>query len=143
MSNVTVQEALNEAFEALLPFADCLQYIEIDEDDEEWAKFRLLIKNYRQAATAYDKCKAALADIEKCEPVGTAMQSYNVEEFTIATMDKKRVPIGTKLYTLQQHREWIGASDYAINKLIDEYSDDLQTLLYQYGMLLKQINTKG
>lgn len=70
-----VQEALNEAFEALLPFADCLQYIEIDEDDEEWAKFRLLIKHYRQAAVAYEKCKSALAEIENCEPVAYMYES--------------------------------------------------------------------
>lgn len=36
--------------EALKPFADCCAQIADDEDDEEWAKFRLLIKDYRRAA---------------------------------------------------------------------------------------------
>jgi hypothetical protein len=38
--------------EALSPFANCCDQIADDEDDEEWAKFRLLIKDYRCARTA-------------------------------------------------------------------------------------------
>jgi hypothetical protein len=38
--------------EALKPFADCMEYIGHDEDDEEWAKFRLLVKDYRRARAA-------------------------------------------------------------------------------------------
>lgn len=38
--------------EALKPFADCVDQIDADEDDEEWAKFRLLIKDYRRARAA-------------------------------------------------------------------------------------------
>lgn len=37
---------------ALKPFADCCDQIADDEDDEEWAKFRLLIKDYRAARAA-------------------------------------------------------------------------------------------
>lgn len=37
---------------ALEPFAACCEYIRDDEDDEEWAKFRLLIKDYRAAHKA-------------------------------------------------------------------------------------------
>jgi hypothetical protein len=40
---------LAEAVEAIRPFADCCDQISDDEDDEEWAKFRLLIKDYRRA----------------------------------------------------------------------------------------------
>jgi len=44
-----------EALEAALkPFADCAEQIADDESDEEWAKFRLLIKNYRDAKVALD-----------------------------------------------------------------------------------------
>lgn len=39
--------------EALRPFAECAAQIDPDEDDEEWAKFRLLIKDYRAAAAAF------------------------------------------------------------------------------------------
>jgi hypothetical protein len=60
-SEVRMREALEESFEALLPFAHCLQYIEVDEDDDEWAKFRLLIINYRDAAKAYEKNKTCLS----------------------------------------------------------------------------------
>jgi len=37
---------------ALKPFADCCEYISDDEDNDEWAKFRLIIKNYRDARAA-------------------------------------------------------------------------------------------
>lgn len=39
---------------ALQPFAACMEYIKDDEDDEEWAKFRLIIRNYRDAQAARD-----------------------------------------------------------------------------------------
>lgn len=38
--------------DALRPFADCCDQIADDESDEEWAKFRLLIKDYRAARQA-------------------------------------------------------------------------------------------
>jgi predicted Zn-ribbon and HTH transcriptional regulator len=38
--------------EALRPFADCVEQIKATESDDEWAKFRLLIKDYRRAAKA-------------------------------------------------------------------------------------------
>jgi hypothetical protein len=44
-----------EIIEALQPFADCIEHINPEEDDEEWAKFRLLIKHYRKAATVFQK----------------------------------------------------------------------------------------
>jgi hypothetical protein len=40
-----------EAREALRPFAKCVEEIPGDESDEEWAKFRLLVSDYRRAAT--------------------------------------------------------------------------------------------
>ena len=40
--------------DALRPFADCVEQISDDEDDEEWAKFRLLIKDYRRARAALE-----------------------------------------------------------------------------------------
>lgn len=52
-----------EAREALKPFADCCEQISDEEDDEEWAKFRLLIKDYRRAAQAIrDHAAAELMD---------------------------------------------------------------------------------
>lgn len=37
---------------ALEPFAKCVEQIGDEESDEEWAKFRLLIKDYRRASAA-------------------------------------------------------------------------------------------
>lgn len=53
---LTIQRAFEERErklrEALKPFADCCDQIRDDEDDEEWAKFRLLVKDYRRARQA-------------------------------------------------------------------------------------------
>lgn len=47
-----LERELAAAKEALRPFADCCEYIDDAEDGEEWAKFRLLIKDYRAARAA-------------------------------------------------------------------------------------------
>ena len=47
-----VSKRIEELEEALQPFAKCVEQIKATEDDEEWAKFRLLIKDYRRAARA-------------------------------------------------------------------------------------------
>ena len=57
--NQRLLQALKEAREALAPFAACCEQIADDEDDEEWAKFRLLIQNYRCAAQALAKIDEA------------------------------------------------------------------------------------
>jgi hypothetical protein len=50
-----------EIIEALKPFAGCVyseehgQQINPEEDDEEWAKFRLLVKDYRRAFALFQK----------------------------------------------------------------------------------------
>ena len=53
IDHITTLEAEIEVLrEALRPFADCMEYIDDDEDDDEWAKFRLVVKNYRDARDA-------------------------------------------------------------------------------------------
>jgi hypothetical protein len=47
--------AVPDMIAALLPFAQCVDQIAVTEDGEEWAKFRLLIKDYRAAAEALRK----------------------------------------------------------------------------------------
>lgn len=50
-------EAVPDLLEALRPFAECAEQIGDTEDPEEWAKFRLLIKNYRAARDAVAKAE--------------------------------------------------------------------------------------
>lgn len=50
MTNLSQQ--VRDVVEALKPFAECCVQIAKTEDDEEWAKFRLLIKDYRRARNA-------------------------------------------------------------------------------------------
>lgn len=47
-----LEAMLAAAEKALQPFAACCDHIRDDEDDEEWAKFRLLVKDYRRARAA-------------------------------------------------------------------------------------------
>lgn len=42
---------------ALQPFAECCDQIAPEEDDEEWAKFRLVIYEYRRARAALIKAR--------------------------------------------------------------------------------------
>lgn len=49
----SLAEAEGRMKEVLKPFVDCCEYISDVEDDEEWAKFRLLIKDYRAAKQLY------------------------------------------------------------------------------------------
>ncbi|WP_420140183.1 hypothetical protein [Sphingomonas sp.] len=54
-----VKPELVEALEAMKPFADCAsEYIAADEDDEEWAKFRLIVKDWRRLEAAYSALSA-------------------------------------------------------------------------------------
>jgi hypothetical protein len=48
----TLLEQNRKLEEALKPFAECVVWISPEESDEEWAKFRLLIGDYRRAARA-------------------------------------------------------------------------------------------
>lgn len=47
------KEQIKRLREAIKPFSDCIDQIPGDESDEEWAKFRLLVKHYRAARTAF------------------------------------------------------------------------------------------
>jgi hypothetical protein len=47
-----LEARLRVATEALRPFADCVDQIDATESDEEWAKFRLTIGDYRRARKA-------------------------------------------------------------------------------------------
>lgn len=75
--------------------------------------------------------KNEIKDMKKGLDLSAYLQSYKDTKYNLP------------VYTSSQPRDWVGLSDYAINRLADEYSDDLQTLLYQYELLLKQLNTKG
>ena len=50
---------------ALKPFADCCEQIDAEEDDEEWAKFRLLVKDYRRTGAALAMIDAMLDEGER------------------------------------------------------------------------------
>jgi predicted RNA-binding Zn-ribbon protein involved in translation (DUF1610 family) len=64
---VATDEGVERLLEALKPFSDCADQIADDEDDEEWAKFRLLIKDYRRAKAAYLNERS---DFKRCPTCG-------------------------------------------------------------------------
>lgn len=57
-----LERAAINASKALKAFADCCDQIDEAEDGEEWAKFRLLVKDYRLARKAMIAIDAALEE---------------------------------------------------------------------------------
>lgn len=51
--------------DALAPFARCVSQISADEDDEEWAKFRLIVKDYRTAGKAYHGTRQDVITVDR------------------------------------------------------------------------------
>lgn len=73
--------------EALEPFAKCCEQIADDEDDEEWAKFRLLIKDYRRAARALDPAAIALRDAALSDLIAGDADMIDAAASTLADSD--------------------------------------------------------
>lgn len=53
---------IKEMAEALEPFAACVDQIKPGESDEEWAKFRLLVQDFRRARTALSSYRKGVGD---------------------------------------------------------------------------------
>lgn len=70
---MSIENPLEEAKEALRPFAECCDQIRNEEDDEEWAKFRLLVKHYRAARQAF----ASLEKVRGTERLGEALYALS------------------------------------------------------------------
>jgi len=134
MSNV--QEALKAAIEAL-------------ENINRWLPTinQKGLRDYEYEALL--KCKAALAEIEKCEPV-----AYDKNKIRSEVMSKSPIPFGVcdaidltmqameRFITSPQPREWVGLSDDQIERAICALSTDY----YKARAIereLKQLNTKG
>lgn len=81
--------------DALQVFAKCVEQIDSEEDDEEYAKFRLLIKNYRHAQSALAIKPGDIALVE----VGNVCF-----EDTLVGVDLTNANIkhGDKVYALQK-----------------------------------------
>jgi hypothetical protein len=102
----------------------------IDELEELQRVFEHDNSNYE-----IDLCKSALADIEKCEPVG---EVYNKDKkYMLLNNSDKEYPHGTLLYTSPISKEWVGLPDTEHSKIIWECTklnqnlrDDLETFNY-------------
>lgn len=121
MSNVTVQEALKATIEALKGYRREL--------------------NDNQPCDAEKLGEAALADIEKCEPVAwmdetnrtcNALSKKCSIGFADGLFDTYNIP----LYTSPQPRDWVGVDD-AIS-VIELYAPNHEIIAK-----LKQLNMKG
>lgn len=70
---------------ALLPFANCCEQISDDEPDEEWAKFRLTVGDYRRAKAALiqdriERSEAIKEVVGLCNRIPGSTQ-WNAAEF--------------------------------------------------------------
>lgn len=95
---------------------------------------------------AVKECKASIAELQKCEPVGEVKRSRDMLDGTwygIVDIDYKKVRAGDKLYTSPQPREWVGLGDKEIYELIDDEHETFYKLARAIEAKLKQLNTKG
>ena len=149
MTNVTVQEALKAAIEVIEQA--------IPDKRGEFEEQQKLYENYPNLAYKYDylkveademqqaldKCKSALSDIEKCEPVGYLCESP--DKVARIFVDKPLAihsHTNTPLYTSPQHRDWVGLSDEVKQKLHKEHHLYIPTIEL-IESACKQLNTKG
>lgn len=148
MTNVTVQEALKAAIEAFELHAK---------------QYPHMVKGY--CIDALEDCKAALSEIEKCEPVAYRVERHddNGEFISISLCTTKEQAYETArygynetrvipLYTSPQPRDWVGLSDLDI---ADAYYKAMNQTIRQSDKLgvskvakaieakCKQLNTKG
>ena len=88
------------------------------------------------------KLKAALAEIEKCEPVAWG----HIGKQGCGLWHEKTEYYSTPLYTSPQPREWLELSDEDINDVWDDCGrvfPDLIIFAKAIEAKLKQLNTKG
>ena len=137
MSNV--QEALKAAIEEL----ETLQRV-FEQDN---------------SVSVIEQCKAAIAEIEKCEPVGYLPKSYelnilaNSNDYPLGMIYSiKKKDDDLAVYTSPQPRDWVGLSEDEIVKIMDgtEFNEDNFCILEAainycraIESALKQINIKG
>ena len=147
MSNVTVQEALKAALVAI----DLYDYTMTVEESEKFAKAERL-------------CKAALVEIDKCEPVAhlkfisrqwivspeIGMDGF--QGFEVCDKDEKGDDGSDAIavYTSPQPRDWVGLSDERIEEIAKRNGAwQLYSSLKIFDFVanindeLKQLNTKG
>lgn len=95
----------------------------------------------KEAADAINACKAALAELDKCEPVGTAkIMQMGLKEA------QRQLSAYEKLTTPPQ-QQWVGLSDGQIAVAIHESRFQITTNFAHFARAieakLKQLNTKG
>lgn len=130
MSNVTVQEALKSAIEAL-------NYV----DNRAGIVPPVA---YEKIRSTLNQCKAALSEIEKYEPVGEVVMVQEPEWIKPHEGFKwyqTEFPLGTKFYTSPISKEWVGLSYEEVESLYDGGS--WHEFANAISEKLKQLNTKG
>lgn len=97
--------------------------------------------------------KAALAEIDKCEPVAEVrlsitgrkelfLPSFNAIFATFGTGVGQGFEVGTKLFTSPQPREWVGLSDDQVDEILESTSAfDSYGIVRRVVQTLKQLNT--
>ena len=131
MTNVTVQEALKAAIVILDGIA-----VEFGVTGLE---------------PVIEQCKAALAEIEKCEPVGELILDPVFLPALKAPLVNWKInlvdlEVGTKFFTSPQPREWVSLSEEDKKELSHNvYANDhsIGGAITLVESKLKQLNTKG
>ena len=100
----------------------------------------------KEATDAINACKAALADIEKCEPVAwylkkehTGKVFFHKDEVDWC-IENEGYTIEQLLYDKPQPRDWVSLSEQQIREIKDTNPNNL---VKSTEAKLKQLNTKG
>jgi hypothetical protein len=143
MSNVTVQEALKAAIEVIEQA--------IPDKRGEFEEQQKLYENYPNLAYKYDylkveademqqaldKCKAALIEIDKCEPVAYIHTATNTDKDGVEWVQLKAID------TSPQPREWVSLTKEQEAEIIEENEGVIPYIIHDVSEALKQLNTKG
>lgn len=132
MSNVTVHEALKAAIE----------YINLACVDDNFHEASCNVDEiYELKKTALEGCKAALAEIEKCEPVAWREWNENTASWDFNTNGNNEEP----LFSVPKPRDWISLTyDQKMDlKENNDWYNFPSDLIEATEAKLKQLNTKG
>lgn len=105
-----------------------------------------IIMDKKWSDETLNQCKAALSEIEKCEPVGELILDPVFLPALKAPLVNWKInlvdlEVGIKFYTSPQPRDWVGLSYDEIESLYDGGS--WHEFANAISEKLKQLNTKG
>jgi hypothetical protein len=117
------QEVLKLALGALEDFVDVIKYDNEQDDIGRRACCDVLSYNPHsescKAIKSIASLRQAIAELESQEPVAT-VTSETGADITMSWWHEPALPVGTKLFTHQPQRTWVGLTDEEIEDIVED-----------------------